>query len=163
MNVQINTTTSALYNAAYGVTTLDRSVFEASEAVSRIEACLALSAGYLAAEANLTPAQAQAKRDAMIDKAADIYAKAKPGSKNAPRSTRSAAEQALYMKANAKYLYYFSEGKASKAGKAGKAGKATSTGHTDKKARLAKSATAMIHKYSKAELRSIIALLQAAL
>ena len=156
MNVTNNDTLSALFNAAFGIETLRRAVFESDSKVSRVEANLALGAGLLAADQKLTFTEAAASKDSLIDQVAAILDAAKPETKKlkAGQKRRTATQQKLYMRINAQYLYYFGNSKTSKEGK-----KQNSSGHTDIKA----SATRAIKRYSKAELRAYIALLQAAL
>lgn len=107
--MKTNRTLSALFNVAFGTTVLDAAVFDAAQACDALDAKLALAAGYVAAMQTKDYKVAVANLSHYVDIAADIYAR--------KVSERTKPEQAIYLKANAKYLYYFGTGKASKAGK----------------------------------------------
>lgn len=148
-----NDTLSALFCAAFGIETLRRGVFNTTTKVTREEAVLAIGAGLIAADRELTFAQANAARTTLIDTMALIMGK--PKHNPAKKDTRTDYEQKVFKRAQSQYLYYFGTGASSKGSKG--------SNSTDKKADIKASATRAIKRYTKAELRAYIALLQAAL
>lgn len=121
--MKANQTTSALFCYAFGSASLEDGVFSSGQAVTREDACIALCAGYLAKDkfgSNLL--KAQASKDSLFDKAEEImYGMVKPGTKENTKPRRTAAQQGLYMRVNAKYLYFFSDGASSSSKKGAKA------------------------------------------
>lgn len=156
MATTYNTTLSNLFNAAFGTASLDDAVFSSTHAVERGEAMLALVAGYLAARDAVSHAVACRDRDVYLDRAAALLSRSKPGSKSGEARTKD--EQSIYMRAVAKYGYYFNDGATSKGAKAAKA---KSVSFSVKAATVEAFAAKAKGEFTKAELRKLAALLLA--
>ena len=157
MNVKMNDTLNNLFNAAYGSTVLDAAVQGSKTAVTREHAVIVLAAGYIAGDKGYTPKQATSNLTALLEQAEYIMANSSKPNSNSSKPNRTAAQERTYMKANAKYLFYFGTGASSKAGKK------ASSNRTDMKADIVAASKRAIKRYNKATLRAYIALLQAAL
>lgn len=92
---------TALFNAAFGSVVLDRAVFQSGQAITRDDAMLALVAGYLAGE-SIKSGAVPTSIGEWIAKADTLLATKK--------TQRTDMQQKIYMRAVAKYNYYFGEG-----------------------------------------------------